>query len=73
MITRTKTNSLKPKAFQVSKYPLSLEMIEPTSYSQAKGNLAWEKAMQDEYLALVRNGTWTLVAPPHNHNVINCK
>ncbi|GAA0184969.1 hypothetical protein LIER_32257 [Lithospermum erythrorhizon] len=73
MITRTKTNSLKPKVFQVSKYPLSSELIAPVSYTHAKGIPIWEKAMNDELLALTNNNTWSLVELPAHHHIINCK
>ena len=29
--------------------------------------------MQDEYDALIRQGTWSLVPPPTNHNIVDCK
>ena len=29
--------------------------------------------MQDEYDALIKQGTWSLVPPPENHNIVGCK
>jgi hypothetical protein len=29
--------------------------------------------MQDEYDALVKNGTWQLAPPQHGSNVVDCK
>ena len=29
--------------------------------------------MQDEYDDLIRQGTWPLVPPPVNHNIVGCK
>jgi hypothetical protein len=29
--------------------------------------------MQDEYDALIKQGTWSLVPPPTNHNIVGCK
>ena len=29
--------------------------------------------MQDEYDALIRQGTWSLVPPPQHHNIVGCK
>jgi hypothetical protein len=29
--------------------------------------------MDDEILALKRNGTWTLVPRPQSHNVVGCR
>ncbi|GAA0151098.1 hypothetical protein LIER_09890 [Lithospermum erythrorhizon] len=67
MLTRSKTNSLKPKVFNVTKYALSSELVEPTYYSQAKGNPLWEQAMQEEYNALLNNKTWSLVSAPSTY------
>jgi hypothetical protein len=33
----------------------------------------WKSAMVDEYNALLRNKTWTLVPPTSGRNVIDCK
>ena len=33
----------------------------------------WREAMEQEYHALLRNKTWTLVPPPPRVNVIDCK
>ncbi|GAA0162995.1 hypothetical protein LIER_18973 [Lithospermum erythrorhizon] len=49
MVTRTKTNSLKPRIFQASKYPLSSDLVEPSCYSKAQGDPRWEKTMQLEH------------------------
>ncbi|GAA0185651.1 transmembrane signal receptor [Lithospermum erythrorhizon] len=69
MITRTKTNSLKPKVFQATKHPLLTEMVKPTSYSQAKDNHLWKVAMQAEYDSLQSNHTWSLVSPPSGWDI----
>ena len=65
MITRSKAGVSKPKVFIASS--------EPTSVSDALKNENWKCAMQDEYLALMRNGTWTLVDLPLNRQAIGCK
>lgn len=46
---------------------------EPTSFTIANKSPEWRQAMADEYSALVRNGTWSLVPPVPNTNVIDCK
>ena len=44
----------------------------PRTYSQAFRDPHWLNAMQEEYDALMSNGTWELVPRPHNANVVNC-
>ncbi|KAJ0467966.1 putative RNA-directed DNA polymerase [Helianthus annuus] len=46
---------------------------EPTSFSVANKDPHWRQAMADEYSALVRNGTWSLVPRSPNTNVVDCK
>ena len=33
----------------------------------------WQEATRDEYKSLTEMGTWILVSPPKNRNVIKCK
>lgn len=75
MTTRARTNSLKPKALVTTKAsrPNSKSpFYEPRHNSHATKHDHWNKAMQAEYLALI-NGTWSLVSPPPNTNIIGCK
>lgn len=46
--------------------------IEPTSYYQELKDLKWRKAMDHEFNALIRNGTWELV-PKVSQHPIGCK
>lgn len=46
---------------------------EPTSLSQALKYPEWRAAMSDEFNALLRNGTWTLVPPDSSQNLVSCK
>lgn len=46
---------------------------EPTSYSQAKGNKFWEKAMRVELESIEKNKTWTLTKLPGNIKPIGLK
>nr|GEV16610.1 hypothetical protein [Tanacetum cinerariifolium]GEV81923.1 hypothetical protein [Tanacetum cinerariifolium] len=41
----------------------------PKSYHDAFNGSSWENAMRDEYNALVKNNTWTLVPRPPDTNV----
>ena len=60
MITRTRTNSLRPKEFtdfqlyHTSTPNLESE-IEPVSYKKAAADPRWRHAMQEEYDALISN------------------
>ncbi|KAL4574289.1 hypothetical protein LXL04_021117 [Taraxacum kok-saghyz] len=46
---------------------------EPQNITQALKQSQWRKAMQDEYDALIRNKTWSLVPPESAPNVVGCK
>jgi hypothetical protein len=46
---------------------------EPYMVKEALPSPSWKATMIDEYNALMRNKTWTLVPPASGHNVINCK
>lgn len=57
-----------------TKYPLQVAKIEePTCYSKASANPHWRKAMDEEFNALLHNGTWTLVPSKPEMNVVGCK
>ncbi|XP_071727594.1 uncharacterized protein [Rutidosis leptorrhynchoides] len=42
----------------------------PKSYSNAFNDPNWHNAMNEEYNALIKNGTWTLVPRPTNTNIV---
>lgn len=65
MVTREKAGIFKPKTFLVHSTPHSV--------SEALANENWRKAMLEEYHALQKNKTWTLVHLPPNRNAISCK
>lgn len=71
MVTRARTNSLKPKAFSTTLIPSPNN--EPHTYKQASLHTCWQDAMQNEYNALMRNNTWSLVPCPSNVNIVGCK
>ena len=45
-------------------------LIELTYYSQAVKHAEWRHAMGIEFNALQRNGTWSLVPPRSNMNIL---
>ena len=47
--------------------------LEPTSFGEASTRAEWKEAMQNEYDALINNGTWKLVDPPVGTKPIGCK
>ena len=50
-----------------------IEEVEPPCIEDAIGNLHWEKAMDEEMVALYGNGTWKLVFFPKGKKPIGCK
>nr|GEU78531.1 ribonuclease H-like domain-containing protein [Tanacetum cinerariifolium] len=44
----------------------------PKSYRDAFNDSIWKNAMNDEYHALIKNNTWTLVPRPTNANIVRC-
>eukprot|EP00253_Pinus_taeda_P021754 PITA_21754 len=47
--------------------------FEPTSFKEVASHDAWKEAMQKEYDALIKNGTWKLVDLPFGTKPIGCK
>ncbi|KAJ3698372.1 hypothetical protein LUZ61_002077 [Rhynchospora tenuis] len=81
MLTRSKTNSLRPKKnlrhqiYTATNYPVTPpnEESEPTCYTQASKSDNWRQAMSVELNALAKNATWELVLPPANAHIVGCK
>uniref|UniRef100_A0A2N9GEN7 Reverse transcriptase Ty1/copia-type domain-containing protein n=1 Tax=Fagus sylvatica TaxID=28930 RepID=A0A2N9GEN7_FAGSY len=71
MQTRSKNGIYKPKLGYAAQVDYTL--TEPSSYKAAAQHPQWCTAMQDEFDALQKQGTWSLVAPPPNKNVVGCK
>lgn len=46
---------------------------EPANFTQALKDHKWGQAMSEEYDTLVRNGTWALIPPASNYNLVVCK
>lgn len=62
------------------RYPISQALIaavssslEPTCFSQATRQPEWRKAMTEEFNALLKNQTWSLVPPSPSQNTVGCK
>ena len=83
MTTRSKNNIHQPKLPLEShiRYPLLKALMttvtnnepEPTYYSEAIKHPNWRDAMNKEFDALLRNGTWTLIPSPPTANIIGSK
>lgn len=69
MTTRTKSGVPLPRLNPF----ILLVNSEPKSVKTALQDPKWFAAMQDEYGALMRNNTWSLVPLPANRKAIDCK
>ncbi|XP_020704869.2 uncharacterized protein LOC110115833 [Dendrobium catenatum] len=72
MITRYKTGSLKPKK-HFNLLAATRPSSTPSCFTQASKLLEWRLAMSEEFDALQRQGTWSLVPIPQNHTILGCK
>ncbi|GJR45677.1 putative RNA-directed DNA polymerase [Tanacetum coccineum] len=52
---------------------LPTTITEPTSFTAANNSPKWRQAMKEEYDALIKNRTWSLVPRPFNTNVVDGK
>ncbi|GKC41301.1 ribonuclease H-like domain-containing protein [Tanacetum coccineum] len=68
MVTRSRAGVTKPNP----KYHCHVSTISPIpkSYNAAFTDPNWQSAMLDEYNALIKNRTWTLVPRPPNTNIV---
>jgi transposase InsO family protein len=84
MLTRSRIGSHRPKQFPdfhlyyTSKHPPSplstpFHLKEPTSFTKAATDSRWQLAMQQEFSALISNGTWSLCPRPYHTNIIRNK
>ena len=76
MQTRSKSGIFKPKALLATKHHLpshlSVDFV-PSTYHQASKYPHWCQAMQEEFNALLNNGTWSLVPSSSSQNLVGCK
>lgn len=70
MKTRAKAGIVKPKIFSAH---IDSGSPEPTTVAAAFASPQWTQAMNDEYRALITNGTWTLTSLPPGANLVGCK
>ncbi|KAK0605174.1 hypothetical protein LWI29_023729 [Acer saccharum] len=73
MVTRSKNNIHKPITKLSLTSVLLPTQVEPTCVSQALKFPEWRRAMSEEFDALVRNNTWTLVPSQSSSNTVGCK
>ncbi|KAL6342671.1 hypothetical protein AAG906_013077 [Vitis piasezkii] len=74
MTTRAKNNICKP----LTKMNLTVVLSQPSEIeshivNQALADPKWRQAMNDEFDALVRNGTWEFVPSTSMQNLVGCK
>ncbi|GKB37086.1 retrovirus-related pol polyprotein from transposon TNT 1-94 [Tanacetum coccineum] len=50
---------------------LPTTITEPTSFTVANNSSEWRQAMKEEYDALMKNGTWSLVPRASTINVVD--
>ena len=60
------------KMYIASKHPLP-ENLEPSNIREAMKHAHWRRAIADEFEALIRNGTLSLVPPKAGQNIVGCK
>jgi hypothetical protein len=85
MTTRSKNNITQPKHFidGTVRYPIPKALlveahldpntVEPTYFTIANKNPYWRHAMNLEFDAHMKNGTWVLTPPSPSQNLIGCK
>ena len=83
MVTRSKNNIHRPiqSSDDFICYPLPKALTaalvptktKPTSYSQASKFMHRREVMNQEFLVLIHNGTWSLVSPPTYANIVGCR
>ncbi|XP_024035487.1 uncharacterized mitochondrial protein AtMg00820-like [Citrus sinensis] len=68
MVTRSKSGIFKPKV-----YITTLTNKESSTVQEALSDQNWHQAMRDEYEALLRNETWSLVPFSEAYKVVDSK
>jgi hypothetical protein len=73
MVTRARDGIFKPHPRYAAVATVNEPPPVPTSIRAALRDAAWHRAMQDEFDALLRNGTWKLVPRPPDARIISGK
>ncbi|KAK9928311.1 hypothetical protein M0R45_025454 [Rubus argutus] len=73
MLTRGKRGISQKKCFLAITSSSDDSCTEPYNYKSALKIPEWKQAMQEEYDALMKQKTWTLVALPPEKNLVSCK
>lgn len=73
MVTCAKVGIHKPKLYLTTEPTNSQIDTTPTNAAAALKDHQWKIAMQEEYNALMKNGTWVLVLFEPNMKVVGCK
>ena len=68
MTIRSKSGIFKPKL-----YTTTLINKEPNTVREALNDKHWYKAVKEEYEALIRNETWSLIPPPAEYKIVGNK
>ncbi|KAH9687651.1 hypothetical protein KPL70_014845 [Citrus sinensis] len=68
MTIRSKFGIFKPKL-----YTTTLINKEPNTVREALNDKHWYKAVKEEYEALIRNETWSLIPPPAEYKIVGNK
>ncbi|PKU84943.1 Retrovirus-related Pol polyprotein from transposon TNT 1-94 [Dendrobium catenatum] len=71
MVTRSKSGIIKSK--HIFNLLHTHTKPDPTSYTEAARHEHWRTAMSQEFQALQSQGTWDLVPPDPQQNVLGCK
>ncbi|GKD15806.1 ribonuclease H-like domain-containing protein [Tanacetum coccineum] len=70
MVTRFRVGTNRPTE-RLTLHVSSVSPL-PKSYRDAFSDPNWQNAMRDEYHALIKNKTWTLVPRPPDTNIVRC-
>ncbi|RVW50763.1 Retrovirus-related Pol polyprotein from transposon RE2 [Vitis vinifera] len=68
MVMRSKNGIFKPKV-----YTVNLNVEEPNAFQEAISHPKWKEAMGEEFRALMKNKTWSLVSLPSNKTFVRCR
>uniref|UniRef100_A0A2N9ILA5 Uncharacterized protein n=1 Tax=Fagus sylvatica TaxID=28930 RepID=A0A2N9ILA5_FAGSY len=70
MVTRSQAGISKPNPKYALNVTYDPTLLEPTCYTQAAKYEEWRKAMGVEFNALQQSGTWSLVPPTSDMNIL---